>query len=280
MGRKPLGVGDHLQAGAAMRTEAEVLDALVIPAPPKRWCSVEGCKTPLAQLNGETMCFRHQQEERRKKVMDSFASCDRSNELGAGLFRPLMPRQRPSGEKQARGRRPLPPSRIARPPHVEPPAVEVEEPKKEEVTPVTEPKQEQYRECAVKDCKNVVAPHNKTGRCQGHYNLRRGMQMKDGSIPRPHSKLSQQMALARIENAATGKTGRKCKKTLAAPTTLATEEEIRSAPTEAEPPEPLPEKVEGGWVSLQVRVDALDRFLLHLSVEDKARIVERELLGA
>jgi hypothetical protein len=125
---------------------------------------------------------------------------------------------------------------------------------------------DKVRECGVKDCHIAISTHNRSGRCGGYVYLKRGTVMKDGTIPKPHTKLSVQMAEAKKENAAKGRTGKSThKKTLPAPTVLATAAVVVLADE---------------LVALKVPAEALDRFWQRLSLEDKARIIERELHGA
>jgi hypothetical protein len=59
--------------------------------------------------------------------------------------------------------------------------------------------------CCVMDCnEEVVASRNRSGRCVAHNHILCGMQMKDGSIPRPHTVFSRRVAetVAKIKAAA------------------------------------------------------------------------------
>jgi hypothetical protein len=59
--------------------------------------------------------------------------------------------------------------------------------------------------CCVMDCtEEVVASRNRSGRCVAHNHILCGMQMKDGSIPRPHTTFSRRVAetVAKIKAAA------------------------------------------------------------------------------
>jgi hypothetical protein len=48
-------------------------------------------------------------------------------------------------------------------------------------------------------CDHEIAHCNKTGRCAYHHDLLYGMQMKDGSIPRPHNRSTQRLADTRAK---------------------------------------------------------------------------------
>jgi hypothetical protein len=288
--------------------EDQIAEHYVSPAPVKRICTWEprpgypACTTPLAQSNKESLCFRHTQLERTLKTMKTFAMVkdDVADEALRSSFRktdseplrlcavmnchaklaPFNKTGRCSyhhtikqGQEMKDGSIPWP-KPIALLPPIEPitPIAALEpiqpETKEEEMTPVTiettteDPKH--FRTCAVKDCEEPIGAHNSSGRCTGHFYIKRGMVMKDGSIPKPHTPLSAGMKRAEIKNAAAGTTGKKKHKpALPAPTVL---------------PE-LPAAVIGDHVSLRVPMERLDAFLIKLSIEDKIRIVEREIFG-
>jgi hypothetical protein len=52
------------------------------------------------------------------------------------------------------------------------------------------------RSCFVMGCDNEIThtKRNRSGRCSDHNHLARGTQMKDGSIPKPHTEFSQRIA--------------------------------------------------------------------------------------
>jgi hypothetical protein len=119
-------------------------------------------------------------------------------------------------------------------------------------------------------CRTALANHNRTGRCNAHYVLQRGMQLKDGSVPRPHNAFSLRLKQKREENAAAGAP-------LGGGVTGAMACELDDK--EIFTPLSVVLAREAATVSLKVPIDYLDRYLLNMSTEDKTRIVEREIFG-
>lgn len=261
--------------------EDQIADFVTIAPPEKRICQygvregIPACRTPLAHANKGDLCFRHQQMEHQRKLENTAYRSDAPRFTRLPKPLPLLDCIRP-----ARRAEPIPaPQPIASPepasaaaPELRPVEPEVKT-VKEETMPVSEdPKHS--RLCNVKDCDNVVGAHCKSGRCQGHWYLKRGMVMKDGSIPRPHTPLSASMQQARIANAAKGETGKHVhKKALPAPTVLP---ESPASIVQA-PATPIAD--DSLTISLKAPLAALDRFWEKLTVPEKTRIVERELFG-
>lgn len=120
-----------------------------------------------------------------------------------------------------------------------------------EMTPVTEEKA--VRTCAAKGCDVVL----------------QGMQLKDGSVPKPHTAISLRMAETRARNAAAG--GALPQGTVIAETTVIVGSVMPIMVDHAVTASTLCE--------LKVPIERLDDFLMKLPVVDKIRIVERELFG-
>jgi hypothetical protein len=149
------------------------------------------------------------------------------------------------------------------------------------------------KKCAVMNCHTALAVHNRTGRCDRHYNLQRGMQLKDGSIPKPHSPLSLRMRQTRDRNSAAGQPEAQAQSMgfasgmISATSAFVVGERAEEFPppgmfmplTLPDTPEPRGVPTVDVHVSLKVPIEAIDRFLLNMSMEDKTRIVEREIFG-
>jgi hypothetical protein len=342
--------------------EEQIADVYVTPAPEKRICAWEprpgypACTTPLAQANRESLCYRHTQLERTLKTMKDFSrtvepeqtqeraepkelrlcavkDCHRKlaefNTSGR-CSRHFYIKQ---GMQMKDGSIPRPatiptPALIAPLRPIEPIApIEALQPiqPEEEMTPVTEEVKEDVRaecavmgctallmsnnstgrcknhgylkqgmqlkdgtipkpkkdrvvkvepgepkECAVMHCRTALANHNRTGRCNAHYVLQRGMQLKDGSVPRPHTAFSLRLKQKREENAAAGAP-------LGGEVTRAISCELDDK--EIFTPLSVVLAREAATVSLKVPIEAINQFLLNMSTEDKTRIVERAIFG-
>jgi hypothetical protein len=276
-----------------MSPEEQIAEHYVAPAPEKRICQwgaregIAGCTTPLANSNKGNLCYRHAQMDVEQRRLSSFSRTTRPEDAWDHLVdcrfdgcKKKMSPDHPTGlcrwhsaPPVAKVVTPIAPIKAIEP--IKPieqlqPIAPQPEMKEEERTPMTTSNEDpkHFRTCAVKDCEEAIGAHNSSGRCTGHFYIKRGMVMKDGSIPKPHTPLSATMKRAEIKNAAAGTTGKKKHKpALPAPTVL--------------PPEPKPAVVcaDDSHVSLKVPIERLDAFLMKLPIEDKIRIAERELFG-
>jgi hypothetical protein len=268
--------------------EDQLANFILRPQPEKRYCEYgKGiCRTVLSQHNPGTMCFRHEAkdaaERRSKRVADKTGALTAETRLCSTPNCPsVLWEENKSGictkcrSKLAKRVSDTAAAAAARPSAAIDPALQVEAAtatlddfivqlkeennQEEERTLVTEEmtKADDVRVCAVEGCDKALASYNRSGRCGDHCCLSRGMKLKDGSIPRP--------LVAEIAA------------------------KVAAMPSTQKPEKPLDELntceiraivVAEQKVALHIPVQALDGFWAKLAIEDKTRIVEREISGA
>lgn len=263
----------------------------LIPLPERRFCQfgrnegMPACRTPLAQANKGDLCFRHAQMVQMGKInrIASSPTLPKRRPL-PDCIRPIrrvfpkaaMPAAPMTAPKPAAAPAPVAPTAAPAPvvPRVEP---EVE-PAKEEVTPVSKTGlMEPVTECAVMDCHTPLAANNNSGRCEKHWYVKKGMVMKDGSIPRPVGVIGTPQPPLRERKPKTPKPRKFYSRAKVRPPSPDAETAAeKTAPIEL-PPVVVSELAT--HVSLKVPVEALDRFWARLALPEKTRIIEREMFG-
>jgi hypothetical protein len=157
------------------------------------------------------------------------------------------------------------------------------------------------RLCAVKGCDTPVSNHSLSGRCSIHIYLRKGLEMKNGSIPNPFKAHT----LPIPSGAAKICSFEGCTKLLSPRNTSGrcsyqhprrrqgAEKEFITGAELSIATEGLTETMsqfhnsldkilspDSEFVSLKVPTEALDRFWARMSTDDKLRIIEREMFGS